>query len=187
MAIVPQAALPMVSASAAVYDRSIDMWRPVPMAAAYRIRITPGTGSRAGRSHTMPPRLSPVPPRPGPRQRDGIACDNLLASYELGRRPVTERTLEAAGAQEACTAPALPARRSPTMAVTDGGLRARGTGDQSAKHAESRSLGLVLAYALAALNARRSGRRRPQTPARPQTSDTAGRSTAAASGPRRSA
>ena len=71
----------------------------------------------------------------------------LLPSYEIERRPVAQRTLDAAEAQEAFTAPAFAGAALGNDSDEGRGLRERAAqAIQSAKHAEFHSLGLVLAY-----------------------------------------
>ena len=71
----------------------------------------------------------------------------LLPSYEIERRPVAQRTLDAAAAQEAFTAPAFAGSALGHDTEEGRGLRERvAQAIQSAKRAEFHSLGLVLAY-----------------------------------------
>jgi 2-polyprenyl-6-methoxyphenol hydroxylase-like FAD-dependent oxidoreductase len=77
----------------------------------------------------------------------GWGGPDLLPSYEAERRPVAQRTLDAAAAQEAFTAPAfggsaLGSETGEGRALRDEVARAI----QSAKRAEFHSLGLVLGY-----------------------------------------
>jgi 2-polyprenyl-6-methoxyphenol hydroxylase-like FAD-dependent oxidoreductase len=77
----------------------------------------------------------------------GWGGPNLLPSYETERRPVAERTLKTAGAQEAFTAPAFAGSALGHDTEEGRGLRARvAQAIQVAKHSEFHSLGLVLAY-----------------------------------------
>lgn len=77
----------------------------------------------------------------------GHAGPRLLDSYEVERRPVAQRTLDAAGAQEAFLAPAFA-----TAGLGEGTEDGRRLRDavahaiRAAKHSEFYSLGLVLGY-----------------------------------------
>ncbi|MFG1922315.1 FAD-dependent monooxygenase [Cryptosporangium sp. NPDC048952] len=71
----------------------------------------------------------------------GWAPSSLLDSYEAERRPVAERTIEAAGSQEAFLAPAFG-----SVDLEDAGVRAQLAEALQVKDPEFHSLGLVLGY-----------------------------------------
>ncbi|SHN75101.1 FAD-dependent monooxygenase [Cryptosporangium aurantiacum] len=81
----------------------------------------------------------------------GWAPASLLDSYQAERRPVAERTIDAAGSQEAFLAPALKKDLDSGADLTDAGeagraLRARLAEALQVKDPEFHSLGLVLGY-----------------------------------------
>ena len=77
----------------------------------------------------------------------GHAGTCLLGSYEIERRPVAQRTLDAAGAQEAFLAPAFTAAGLEADSVAGCRVRERiAEAIRIAKHSEFCSLGLVLGY-----------------------------------------
>jgi hypothetical protein len=76
----------------------------------------------------------------------GWARPALLDSYEPERRPVAERTIAAAGNQEAFLAPSFAAARLDADGPTGQALRAEVARALQAKDPEFHSLGLVLGY-----------------------------------------
>jgi hypothetical protein len=80
----------------------------------------------------------------------GWGAEELLDSYEAERRPVAQRTIEAAGAQEAFLAPSFAAGDGRNRMDDDGpagaALRADVAGALQVKDPEFHSLGLVLGY-----------------------------------------
>src|SRR4051794_13433974 len=76
----------------------------------------------------------------------GWAPESLLDSYEAERRPVAERTIGAAGAQEAFLAPAFAAGDLDADTPAGEALRAALAEGLQVKDPEFHSLGLVLGY-----------------------------------------
>src|SRR4051794_24474035 len=76
----------------------------------------------------------------------GWAPESLLDSYETERRPVAERTIAAAGAQEAFLAPSFAAGDLDDDGPRGAELRAAVTRALEVKDPEFHSLGLVLGY-----------------------------------------
>ncbi|RBY75458.1 2-polyprenyl-6-methoxyphenol hydroxylase [Geodermatophilus sp. TF02-6] len=76
----------------------------------------------------------------------GWAPPSLLDSYEAERRPVAERTIAAAGSQEAFLAPSFAAADLDDDGPTGAALRARLAEALQVKDLEFHSLGLVLGY-----------------------------------------
>src|SRR4051794_25452886 len=76
----------------------------------------------------------------------GWAPESLLDSYEAERRPVAERTIGAAGAQEAFLAPAFAAGDLDADTPAGQALRAALAEGLQVKEPEFHSLGLVLGY-----------------------------------------
>jgi hypothetical protein len=76
----------------------------------------------------------------------GWAPESLLDSYEAERRPVAERTIAAAGAQEAFLAPSFAAGDLDDDGPRGRELRAAVARALAVKHPEFHSLGLVLGY-----------------------------------------
>ncbi|MGY1743315.1 MULTISPECIES: FAD-dependent monooxygenase [unclassified Blastococcus] len=74
------------------------------------------------------------------------APESLLDSYEPERRPVAQRTIDAAGSQEAFLAPAFVGRDLDDDGVTGRELRAALADALRVKDPEFHSLGLVLGY-----------------------------------------
>jgi 2-polyprenyl-6-methoxyphenol hydroxylase-like FAD-dependent oxidoreductase len=76
----------------------------------------------------------------------GWAPDTLLDSYEAERRPVAQRTIAAAGGQEAFLAPSFAAAELGADGPAGEALRAEVARALQAKDPEFHSLGLVLGY-----------------------------------------
>src|SRR3954466_5447292 len=76
----------------------------------------------------------------------GWATESLLDSYESERRPVAERTIDAAGGQEAFLAPAFAADELDDDGPTGAAVRASLAEALQVKDPEFHSLGLVLGY-----------------------------------------
>jgi 2-polyprenyl-6-methoxyphenol hydroxylase-like FAD-dependent oxidoreductase len=76
----------------------------------------------------------------------GWAPDTLLDSYEAERRPVAQRTIAAAGGQEAFLAPSFAAAELDADGPTGEALRADVARALQVKDPEFHSLGLVLGY-----------------------------------------
>ena len=76
----------------------------------------------------------------------GWAPEALLDSYQAERRPVAERTIAAAGAQEAFLAPSFASGDLDDDGPTGQALRARLADGLQVKDPEFHSLGLVLGY-----------------------------------------
>jgi len=77
---------------------------------------------------------------------EGWASESLLDSYEAERRPVAERTIAAAGAQDAFLAPSFADPQLDDYGATGEALRARVAEAVQVKDPEFHSLGLVLGY-----------------------------------------
>ncbi|MGR7027667.1 FAD-dependent monooxygenase [Geodermatophilus sp. URMC 62] len=76
----------------------------------------------------------------------GWAPESLLDSYEAERRPVAERTIDAAGSQEAFLAPSFAGRDLDDDGPAGQELRTALAGALQVKDPEFHSLGLVLGY-----------------------------------------
>ena len=117
MQIVPQAALPIVNASAAVYDRSIDRWRRATAFSEWRRPV--GRGGGAGKSRDASgDRLGQVVQRRrrrsrhgGRTHRAGRAASGRVHRRAAPRRPTIPRGDETGAASRSRSARAGPDRR----------------------------------------------------------------------------